>query len=187
MGDSTNGSDMAALQPNTDGTGAETALDRIKRCVAAVSVEFDRWDDPLARGPGLYFVVERGPSAEFVAPMGTNRWPVENCESVLAGWAAFLRAARSVAFTCDGAAIVRADGTVRETMVRVEQLPAADHHRVDDLQYADWMGARHMSALETSTRRGVTAAVTLSEEDGRVTVFADGTFENVPTEPIEAE
>lgn len=153
----------------------------------AVSVGFDRWDDPLACGPRLYFIIERGPSAEFVAPMWTNRGPAESCESVLIGWAAFLRTTRWVAFTRDGAAIVRADGTAQETMVRVEQLPAADHHPVDDPQHADWMGARHMSVLETSTRGGVTAAVTLSEEDGRVTMFVDGTFENVPTEPLEAE
>ncbi|WEL27507.1 Diadenylate cyclase (plasmid) [Haloferax volcanii] len=40
------------------------------------------------------------------------------------------------------------------------------------------MGARHMSALETSTREEVVATITLSEEDGRVTVFTDGTFED---------
>lgn len=187
MADSTDGADMVASRPNTDGTGVETVLDRIERCVATVSLGFDRWDDPRARGPGLYFVVERDPAIEFVAPMGSNRWPVEDCGSVFAERETFLGTARSVAFACDGAIVVRADGTIRETMVRVEQLPVAEHRRVDDLPYAGWMGARHMSALETSTRDGVSAAVTLSEEDGRVTVFADGAFDDAPTGPFGAE
>jgi DNA integrity scanning protein DisA with diadenylate cyclase activity len=38
------------------------------------------------------------------------------------------------------------------------------------------MGTRQMSALETSTRSEVLTVITLSDEDGRVTVFADGTF-----------
>jgi len=36
------------------------------------------------------------------------------------------------------------------------------------------MGARHMSALEASTRTNVVATITLSEENGRVSVFVDG-------------
>jgi diadenylate cyclase len=35
-----------------------------------------------------------------------------------------------------------------------------------------------MSALDTSLRDDVVTAVTLSEEDGRVTVFTDGAFED---------
>lgn len=65
-------------------------------------------------------------------------------------------------------------------MVRVKQLSPAECRRTDDLPYAGWMGARHMSALETSTRPEVTAAITLSEEDGRVTVFTDGAYRNTP-------
>lgn len=185
MSDSTDGSKM--LDPGTDSGGMGTVLDRIEWCVAAVSLGFDRWEDSLARGPGLYLVVESDPAAEFVAPMGSNRWPVEDCRSVFAERATFFETARSVAFACDGAVVVRADGTVRETMVRVEQLPPVDHRRTDDLPYADWMGARHMSALETSTRDEVAAAITLSEENGRVTVFADGAFEDVLVTPLEAE
>jgi diadenylate cyclase len=72
-------------------------------------------------------------------------------------------------------------------MIRVEQLPAAEHRRGNDLPYACWMGARHMSALETSTRDGVSAAAALSEADGRGTVFADGAFDDVPTGSFGAE
>ncbi|WP_338739714.1 hypothetical protein [Haloplanus salilacus] len=49
------------------------------------------------------------------------------------------------------------------------------------------MGARHMGALETSTRDAVAAAITLSEEDGRVTVFDDGAFEDVGVTPLGVE
>jgi diadenylate cyclase len=38
-----------------------------------------------------------------------------------------------------------------------------------------------MGALETSTREEICAVVTLSEEDGRMTVFTDGTFDDTPT------
>ena len=36
------------------------------------------------------------------------------------------------------------------------------------------MGTKHLSALEASTRKQVLWAITLSEEDGRVTTFLDG-------------
>ncbi|WP_228842307.1 hypothetical protein [Halococcus agarilyticus] len=41
-----------------------------------------------------------------------------------------------------------------------------------------------MNALDTSTRDDVVAAITLSEENGRVTVFADGEFEDYSREEI---
>jgi DNA integrity scanning protein DisA with diadenylate cyclase activity len=44
------------------------------------------------------------------------------------------------------------------------------------VEYADWMGTKHLSAAESSVRDAVLAAVTLSEENGRVTVFEDGSF-----------
>ena len=57
--------------------------------------------------------------------------------------------------------------------------PRRLHIRLGEpLPYADWMGTRHMSALETSTRDAVFAVVTLSEENGRVTVFRDGDYDN---------
>jgi DNA integrity scanning protein DisA with diadenylate cyclase activity len=61
-------------------------------------------------------------------------------------------------------------------MVRLKQLSTDGDDVNNDLPYAGWMGARHMSALETSTRAAVSVVVTLSEEDGRVTIFSDGTF-----------
>ena len=63
-------------------------------------------------------------------------------------------------------------------MVRIKQLSPAECRRTDDLPCAGWMDARHMSALETSTPKDVVAAITLSEEDGQVTVFTDGTFDD---------
>ena len=142
-----------------------------------ISRGFERWDDPSVRGPGLYFVVERGSVAEFTDPMGTNRWPVEDCPSVFDETSALLEAARRVAFSCDGAVVVHNDGTIQEEMVRVDQLSTVERARIDDLPYAGWMGTRHMSALETATREDVVAAITLSEEDGRVTVFTEEGFE----------
>ena len=146
--------------------------------VESISLGFERWNDPRARGPGLYFVIERDSAATSGAPMGTNRWPVEDCASVFDETDVFLETAQKVALSCDGAVVVHSDGTIEETMVRVKQLSPAECRRNDDLPYAGWMGARHMSALETSTRTEVLAAITLSEEDGRVTVLTDGTFED---------
>ena len=162
----------------SDDGDVEAILERIERCLKDISLGFARWDDPYARGPGLYFVVERDSTTELGAPMGTNRWPVEDCATVFAETDVFLETAQSVAVSCDGAILVHSDGTIEEAMVRVDQFATPDSQRIADLPYAGWMGARHMSALETSTREVVIAAITLSEEDGRVTVFTDGTFED---------
>lgn len=172
-------------EPKSNGTDIDAVLERIEGCVEEISLGFERWDDPYARGPGLYFVVERDSVAEFAAPMGTNRWPVEDCASVFAETDAFLETAQKVALSCDGAVVVHNDGTIEEGLVRVKQLSTAECQRIDDPPYAGWMGARHMSALETSTRKEVIAAITLSEEDGRVTVFTDGAFEDsLATSPM---
>lgn len=170
----------AASDPTSDGTDTEAILERIERCVKDISLGFERWDDPYARGPGLYFVVERDSLAEFAAPMGTNRWPVENCATAFAEIRTFLETAQNVALSGDGAVVVHSDGTIEEAMVRVDQLSTDEYRRAGDLPYAGWMGARHMSALETSTRKEVIATITLSEEDGRVTVFTDGAFRDSP-------
>ncbi|WP_311171684.1 DNA integrity scanning protein DisA nucleotide-binding domain protein [Halobellus ordinarius] len=155
----------------------EAILERIERCVKDVSLGFERWDDPYARGPGLYFVVEGNAMTEFASPMGSNRWPVEDCATVFSETDTFLEATQRVAFSHDGAIVVHSDGTIEAAMVRVDQLSSAESRRTDNLPYAEWMGTRHMSALETSTREEVVATITLSEEDGRVTVFTDGAFE----------
>jgi hypothetical protein len=167
----------------SDGGSIDAVVERIKECVKEISLGFERWDDPYARGPGLYFVVERDSMIECAAPMGTNRWPVEDCASVFAETDVFFEAARKVALSCDGAVVVHDDGTIKESMVRVTQLSTAECQRIDELPFAGWMGARHMSALETSTRTEVIATITLSEENGRVTVFADGAFDESRATP----
>lgn len=165
---------------DSDEADVEAILERIKGCVKDVSLGFERWAEPRVHGPGLYFVVGRDPMDEFAVPMGRNRWSTEDCPTVFAETDALLETARNVALSSDGAVVVHSNGEIEENMVRVEQRARVDSRRTDDLPYAGWMGARHMSALETSTRDEVTAAITLSEEDGRVTVFTDGTFEDVP-------
>jgi hypothetical protein len=161
-----------------DAVPESAVLDRIRCCAESVSTAFERWDDPHVRGPGLYVVVERDSTAAFADPIGSNRWPVEDCSSVFAPAGALFETARSVAVTCDGAVVVHSDGTIRPEMVRLRQLTAAEEETAGPLSYADWMGTRHMSALETSTREAVFAVVTLSEENGRVTVFRDGTYDD---------
>ncbi|MDS0219912.1 diadenylate cyclase [Haloarcula sp. S1AR25-5A] len=165
----------ADREPTPD---CSAVLDRIEWCVESVSLAFERWDDAHVRGPGLYFVVERDSTAAFSDPMGANHWPVEDCASVFDSIGPLFEAARSVAVTNDGAVVVHSDGTICPEMVRLKQLSATEEDAVGPLPYADWMGARHMSALETSTRDAVFAVVTLSEENGRVTVFRDGAYED---------
>ena len=55
------------------------------------------------------------------------------------------------------------------------------------MAYEDWMGSRHVNALDTSTRSEVVAAITLSEETGRITVFVNGGFEDYERAEIAAE
>lgn len=170
------------------GNGDGTAIaERIKCCVEKISLGFAQWEDPHAHGPGLYFVVERGPATACVEPMGANRWPVEDCVSVFASLDALSETAEKVASTCDGAVVVHNDGAIEEEMVRMKQLSTAEREQIDGLPYAGWMGARHMSALETSTREEICAVITLSEEDGRMTVFTDGTFEDYPHDEMGTE
>lgn len=183
----------AGIEPEAD-AGPTAVLDRLRRCVGAVSLAFGRWNDPHAQGPGLYFVVEDAPvdgtaegdANEFTDPMGANRWPVEDCPSVFADEDSLFEAARRVAFGCDGAVVVHRDGTIEAGMVRLRQLTATERAGIDDLPYTGWMGARHMSALETSTRGAVFAVVTLSEEDGRVTVFRNGGFDDIRRDAVDA-
>lgn len=164
-----------AVDLETDGVAL---VNRIKSCIKKISLEFTQWEDPHAQGPGLYFVVRKKSGGRFTEPMGTNRWPVEECGSVFAEFDALVETARNVAFARDGAVIVYTDGVIEEQMVRVKQLSDAELDRTGNLAYAGWMDARHISALETSTRDEVFATITLSEKDGRLTVFTDGTFED---------
>lgn len=166
-------------------------IDVIQYCVESVSIEFARWDEPRLRGPGLYFVVVSGSSVEgYADPMGDNRWPVEDCPVVSGDIDSFYEAAAEVAVSRDGAVVVSVDGVLLEQMVRFRDLTSAELSRiegVEEIQYADWMGARHMSAADTSAREEVVAAMTLSEEDGRVTVFEDGAFQDFRRENLGEE
>lgn len=157
----------------------DTVIDRIVVCLESISLDFDRWEDPQVRGPGAYFVVVLGSVPKpYTAPMGNNRWPAEECPTVTGDFDRFFSAARTVANERDGAVVVTADGAIQEQMVRVHDLSQVEIPDLDvtGIEYEDWMGARHMSALDTSLRPDVIAAITLSEEDGRVTVFDDGRF-----------
>lgn len=171
----------------TDSRGFDPILERLGCCIETISLTYDGWDETHVKGPGLYFVVERDSLEPFIEPMGTNRWPVEECPSVFGDGETLVRTARSVARSCDGAVVVHPDGTFGEEMVRVAQPPSNTRERFAGLPYAGWMGARHMSALETSAREAVAGVITLSEEDGRMTVFRDGDFEDYPRSSVRAD
>ncbi len=180
-------SPVVSIGPSDSGrVDAENAaiVARLKYCVEKISLGFDRWTDPHAHGPGLYFVVARESATAFAEPMGANRWPVEDCGNVFAPLDTLVETTKHVAFRCDGAVIVHTDGEIEEQMMRITQLVTADREQSDGLPYAGWMGARHMSALETSTRPEVLAAITLSEEDGRLTIFIDGMYADYPRDAL---
>ncbi|TYL40000.1 hypothetical protein CV102_06480 [Natronococcus pandeyae] len=149
-------------------------IDAIRYCLESISLSFDGWNEPRIRGPGTYFAIVAGRSiTDFADPMGDNRWPVDGSREVLADLDAFYEAAQPVALENDGAVVVSVDGVVQEQMVRFRDHP----HEGDG--YADWMGTRHMSALDTSLRDPVVATLTLSQETGRVTVFRDGEYDSI--------
>jgi hypothetical protein len=154
----------------------DTTVDLLRYVAEDVSLDFGQWGSRYARGPSLYFLVLSEVRFDsFVDGLGTNRWPVENARVLPEDFTAVVRVASDVAFDCDGAVVVSADGTFQERMVRVRSTP---ERRIPDVEYPDWMSAKHLSAFEASTREGVLAAVTLSEENGRVTVFRDGSYED---------
>ncbi|MFC6723249.1 diadenylate cyclase [Halobium palmae] len=149
-------------------------IDVIRFCVETISIEFDGWAESHDHGPGLYFAVVCGGSVQgYADTMGDERWPVDSSEHVLADISAFYEAAKEVSRTRDGAVVVSVDGVVLSQMVRFRNLPSGPETGVD---YEDWMGSRHMSALDTSTRDEVIVTITLSGENGRVSVFEDGGF-----------
>lgn len=156
----------------------ETIVDAVER----VSDEFDRWGEPYVRGPGLYVVVVDGTPEAYSEPMGENRWPIEECPTITDDVDRFVDTAKRVGVTRDGAVVVGTDGQIEEQMVRLHDLRAADGSESGPdvtVEYADWMGTRHMSAVEASVRPNVVATITLSEEDGRVSVFVDGEHQSV--------
>lgn len=147
----------------------------IRYTLEAISIEYDEWESPFTRGPGMYVAIVSGHSiGEFANPMGSNAWPVDLCPCVHAGDERFYDAAWQVARNKDGAVVISVDGMIHPQLVRFRD-PDPEKVTVSDV-YADWMGSRHMSALDTSAREGVVTTITLSEETGRVTEFVDGTY-----------
>jgi hypothetical protein len=164
---------------------SQKLMDQIRYTAESLSMEFDRWGEQYVSGPSLYvLIVSEINFGAYTDPMGDNRWPVERCQVVTESLDEFVQVARDVSFSRDGAVIVTGDGTIQERMVRVRSPRREDIREFDELEYADWMGAKHMSALETSIREEVLWVVTLSEENGRVTTFLDGTYQDYPREEM---
>ncbi|MFB6167754.1 MAG: hypothetical protein ABEJ43_02785 [Haloferacaceae archaeon] len=164
---------------------SQELMDQIRYTAEKLSMEFGRWGEQHVTGPSLYFLLVADINfADYTDPLGSNKWPVDRCRVVSDSPEAFTRAAEDVAFSCDGAVIVTGDGTVQEQMVRVRSPSVAEMEAGEGLSYPDWMGTKHLSALETSTREEVLWAITLSEENGRVTTFLNGTYQDYPRDEI---
>jgi hypothetical protein len=170
---------------STDGSFVTThaqvdrLVDRLVNVSESLSASFDRWEEQYVSGPSLYFVVVADANYdEYADPLGTNRWPTDTCRVATDDIESFVTAAEAVAFSCDGAVVVTVDGTLQEHMVRIRSPSATEVEQDEEFDYADWMGTKHLSAVEISTRTEVLKAVTLSEENGRVTVFDDGSYED---------
>ena len=121
-------------------------------------------------------MVAGGRIDEYADPLGANRWPIEICRVATNDPEAFVEAAREVAFNCDGAVVITADGTIQGQMFRIRSPSVEMVSERQNVEYTDWMRTKRLSALEASIREKVLVAVALSEEDGRVTVFEDGTY-----------
>lgn len=157
--------------------GVAEMIDVLRFAIEDVSLGFDRWDDPQIRGPGLYVAVVAGRSVrEYADAMGENRWPVDRCRTILDD--DLFETASEVATTRDGAVVVSVDGVVQEQMVRFRS------HATPDAAYAEWMGSRHMSALDVSAHEDVVVTLTLSAESGRVTRFVDGQYDSRKREEL---
>ena len=164
---------------------SQELMDHIRYTAESLSLSFDQWDEQYVSGPSLYvLIVAEVNFGAYTDPLGENEWPVDRCRVATESPEAFTKVTRDVAFSQDGAVVVTGDGTIQKQMVRVRSPSAEEVAEIDDLQYADWMGTKHMSALETSLRDDVLWAITLSEEDGRVTTFLDGTYQDYPREEV---
>jgi hypothetical protein len=152
-------------------------IDRLVAVAESLSAEFEKWDEQYVSGPSLYFVVIADARYDSYADsLGENRWPTDICRMVTGDLESFVTATRDVAFSCDGAVIVTVDGTIQGQMVRIKSPDGARVREREEIEYADWMGTKHLSAAEISTEKEVLAAVTVSEEDGRVTIFKQGQY-----------
>ncbi|SFR31065.1 MULTISPECIES: diadenylate cyclase [Halorubrum] len=164
---------------------SQDLMDQIRYTAEALSLGFDQWDEQYVSGPSLYvLIVAEVNFDEYTDPLGDNRWPVDRCQVVTESPDVFTKVARDVAFSRDGAVVVTGDGTIQRQMVRVRSPFEEEVPGVAALEFPDWMGTKHMSALETSLRDDVLWAITLSEEDGRVTTFLDGTYQDYPRDDI---
>ena len=164
---------------------SQELMDQIRYVAESLSLDFERWDEQYVSGPSLYvLVVAETDFEEYTDPLGENTWPTDRCGVVFDSAEVFRRVAKDVAFNRDGAIIVTGDGTIQRQMVRVRSPNEKEISAVGDLKFPDWMGTKHMSALETSLRENVLWAVTLSEEDGRVTTYLDGTYQDYPRDEI---
>jgi hypothetical protein len=164
---------------------SQELMDQIRYTAESLSLSFDQWDEQYVSGPSLYvLIVAEVNFGAYTDPLGENEWPVDRCRVATESPEAFTKVTRDVAFSQDGAVVVTGDGTIQRQMVRVRSPSAEEIAEIDDLKYADWMGTKHMSALETSLRDDVLWAITLSEEDGRVTTFLDGTYQDYPREEV---
>lgn len=153
---------------------------RLTEYAESISIGFDRWDEDRILGPGLYLAIVVGPSlTSYADGMGENRWPDDAPRDHFQDPDGFFDALETTAYTRDGALVIAADGVVVPQLVRFRSAGSSDEYT-----YADWMGARHMSALDVSTREDVIATITLSQESGRVTVFEEGLYTSIERERI---
>jgi hypothetical protein len=170
-------------------SNVQRLVDCIIYSLEGISLEFDRWEEQYVKGPGMYVAIVTGPSVEkFADPMGQNYWPTDRCRDVCADLGTFYRTAKDVSRSRDGAVIVSIDGVVQDQMVRFTDGSVAenDESGTGDDGYEDWMGSRHMSALDTSRRPNVVSTLTLSEESGRVSIFERGSFETYERDELGA-
>ncbi|WP_303647850.1 diadenylate cyclase [Haloarchaeobius sp. HME9146] len=152
-------------------------IDILRYSAESLSLNFTRWDERYVTGPSLYFIIVADIDfGKYTDPLGDNTWPVKHCPAVTISSDEFINAARNVAFSCDGAVVIAADRTIQEQLVRVRSPSATEPTEEPPIASANWMGTKHLSALEISLREEVLAAVTLSEENGRVTTFRDGKY-----------
>ncbi|MFW6318394.1 MAG: hypothetical protein ACOC06_08015 [Halorubrum sp.] len=164
---------------------SQNLVDRIRYTAESLSIQFDKWGEQYVSGPSLYIlIVAEVNFADYTDPLGDNEWPVDRCRVVTESRDVFTKVARDVAFSRDGAVIVTGDGTIQRQMVRVRSPYRGEIEGVKQLEFPGWMGTKHMSALETSLRDDVLWGVTLSEEDGRVTTFLNGTYQDYPRDEI---